>query len=93
MVYTPQTNWKYDKNLYHPIQSGPQRTGDDRNLIDTYLTVSSGYVPPSGIQQTWFGVNDEGADFGRIPVGTSEHQRLLHDGLERSPSCCFWLLD
>jgi len=69
MVYTPQTNWKYDKNLYHPIQSGPQRTGDDRNLIDTYLTVSSGYVPPSGVQQTWFGVNDEGADFGRIPVG------------------------
>ena len=69
MVYTPQTNWKYDKNLYHPIQSGPQRTGDDRNLTDTYLTVSSGYVPPSGIQQTWFGVNDEGVDFGRIPVG------------------------
>jgi len=69
MVYTPQTNWKYDKNLYHPIQSGPQRTGNDLNLTDTYLTVSSGYVTPSGISQTWYGVIDEGADFGRIPVG------------------------
>ena len=69
MVYAAQTNWKYDKNLYHPIQSGPQRTGDNLNLTDTYLTISSGYVPPSGVQQTWYGVNDEGADFGRIPVG------------------------
>jgi len=69
MVYTPQTNWKYDKNLYHPIQSGPQRTGDNLDLTDTYRTVSSGYVTPSGINQTWYGVLDEGADFGRIPVG------------------------
>jgi hypothetical protein len=69
MVYTPQTNWKYDKNLYHPIQSGPQRTADNLDLTDTYSTISSEYVTPSGISQTWYGVNDEGADFGRIPVG------------------------
>jgi len=69
MVYTPQTNWKYDKNLYHPIQSGPQRTGDNLDLTDTYRTVSSGYVTPLGTQQTWYGVLDEGTDFGRIPVG------------------------
>jgi hypothetical protein len=69
MTYNAQTNWKYDKNLYHPIQSGPQRTGDDLNLTETYLVVSSGYVYPSGVQQTWTGVNLQGADFGRIPVG------------------------
>ena len=69
MVYTPQTNWKYDNSLYHSIQSGPQRTGDDLDLRDTYLTSSSGYVTPSGLSQTWNGVLDEGADFGRIPVG------------------------
>lgn len=69
MTYNCQTNWKYDKNLYHPIQSGPQRTGDNLNLTDTYLVVSSGYVYPSGVQQTWTGVNLQGADFGRIPVG------------------------
>ena len=69
MVYISQTNWKYDKNLYHPIQSGPQRTGDDLDLRDTYLTSSSGYVLPNGVQQTWLAVTDEGADFGRIPVG------------------------
>ena len=69
MGYTPQTNWKYDKNLYHRIQSGPQRTADNLDVKDTYVTVSSGYVTPSGINQTWYGVNDEGADFGNIPVG------------------------
>ena len=69
MVYTPFTNWKYDKSLYHPVQSGPQRTGSDLNLTDTYLTFSSGYVTPSGISQTYEAVLDEGADFGRIPVG------------------------
>lgn len=69
MTYTPQSNWKYDKNLYHPIQSGPQRTGDDQDLTDTYATISSGYVTPSGVKTTWDGVIDQGADFGRIPVG------------------------
>lgn len=69
MTYAPLPNWKYDKNLYHPIQSGPQRTGDNLNLTDTYVVVSSGYVYPSGVQQTWTGVNLQGADFGRIPVG------------------------
>ena len=69
MAYTPLTNWKYDKSLYHPIQSGPQRTGDNQNLTNTYKLVSSGYILPNGVQQNWFGVNFEGADFGRIPVG------------------------
>lgn len=69
MVYTPQTNWEYDDNLYHSIQSGPQRTGDDLNLTDTYLTSSSGYTTPSGISQTWEGVILEGADFGKISSG------------------------
>jgi len=69
MTYTPQSNWKYDKNLYHPIQSGPQRTGNDQDLTDTYATISSGYVTPSGVKTTWEGVIDQGADFGRIPVG------------------------
>jgi len=78
MVYTPQTNWKYDKNLYHPIQSGPQRTGSDLNLTNTYLVVSSGYVPPSGVQQTWVGVDLQGADFGRIPVGPPNSSGYLN---------------
>ena len=69
MVYTPLTNWRYDNSLYHRIQSGPQRTGDNLNLTDTYKVLSSGYMLPSGVQQTWFGVNLEGADFGLIPVG------------------------
>lgn len=69
MVYTPFTNWKYDKNLYHRVQSGPQRTGDDLDLTDTYAVVGGSYIYASGAQQTWFGVNDQGADFGLIPVG------------------------
>ena len=69
MTYSSLTNWKYDKNLYHSIQSGPQRTSDDLNLTDTYLVVSSGYVYPSGVQQSWYGVNDYGADFGVIRLG------------------------
>lgn len=69
MTYTPLTNWKYDKSLYHPIQSGPQRTADDLDLRDIYGTSSSGYVTPSGTKQTWNAVLDLGADFGRIPVG------------------------
>lgn len=69
MTYGVFTNWRYDKNLYHSIQSGPQRTGDNLNLRDTYLAVSSGYVMPGGGQQTFQGVNDEGADFGVIRLG------------------------
>lgn len=69
MTYAPLTNWKYDKKLYHEIQSGPQRTGDDLDLTDTYILVSSGYTPPSGVQQTWVGVELQGADFGHISSG------------------------
>lgn len=69
MTYAALTNWRYDKNLYHSIQSGPQRTGDNLNLTDTYLVVSSGYVAPDGVQQTFLGVNDEGSDFGEIRLG------------------------
>jgi hypothetical protein len=69
MVYTPTTNWKYDKSLYHAIQSGPQRTGDNLDRTDTYLTFSSGYVMPNGVQQTYESVSSEGADFGVIRVG------------------------
>ena len=78
MVYTPLTNWKYDKNLYHPVQSGPQRTGDDLDIRNTYVVVSSGYVYPSGVQQTWVGVNLEGADFGNIPVGPPNSSGYLN---------------
>jgi hypothetical protein len=68
-MYSSQTNWKYDKNLYHSIQSGPQHTADDLNLTNTYTLVSSAYVPSGLAQQSWYGVNDQGADFGNIPKG------------------------
>jgi len=69
MTYASLTNWKYDNNLYHSVQSGPQRTGSNLNLTDTYLTVSSGYFWSAGNQQTTFGVNNEGADFGLVVAG------------------------
>ena len=69
MTYASLTNWKYDKNLYHNIQSGPQRTGSNLNLTDTYQTVSSGYIWSSGEQQTYFSVVDEGFDFGLTVPG------------------------
>lgn len=70
MTYASLTNWKYDNNLYHSVQSGPQRTGSNLNLTDTYLTTSSGYFWSAGNQQTTFGVNNEGADFGVVVAGT-----------------------
>ena len=74
MVQAALTNWKYDKSLYHAIQSGPQRTGDNLDLTDTYRVVSSGYQIPGGnlipaYQQTFVGVDYEGADFGVIRPG------------------------
>ena len=74
MVYAALTNWKYDKKLYHAIQSGPQRTGNQLDLTDTYKVVSSGYVIPGGtlipkFQQTTLGVDYEGTDFGIVRAG------------------------
>lgn len=69
MTYAALTNWKYDKKLYHNIQSGPQRTADDLNLTDTYELVSSGYQWSEGEQQSYYAVNYEGADFGIITAG------------------------
>ena len=48
MTYAALTNWRYDKNIYHQIQSGPQRTSNDLDLTDTYVLTSSGYVYASG---------------------------------------------
>lgn len=69
MTFAALTNWKYDKNLYHNIQSGPQRTGDTLNLTDTYKLVSSGYRMPDGFQQSFYTVIDQGPDFGIITPG------------------------
>ena len=69
MTYAPLSNWKYDKSLYHSIQSGPQRTGSDLNLTDTYTLTSSGYVYASGQQQTYVALSTPGADHGKVPVG------------------------
>ena len=76
-----QTNWKYDESVYHKIQSGPQRTGSNLDLIDTYIVISSGYTPPSGIwpQQSFYGVNDVGADFGKYPIVTNISGFLTKD--------------
>lgn len=69
MTYAALTNWKYDKSLYHPIQSGPQHTGNDLNLTDTYAVVGSGYVDPQGNVVQWYGVDNQGTDFGRYVPG------------------------
>jgi hypothetical protein len=69
MTYSALTNWKYDKNIYHAIQSGPQRTSNDLNLTDTYTLTSSGYVYASGEQQTYVALTQPGANFGVITAG------------------------
>lgn len=69
MTYASLTNWKYDKSLYHPIQSGPQHTGNNLDLTDTYSVVGSGYVDSKGNVVQWYGVNNQGIDFGRIVPG------------------------
>jgi hypothetical protein len=63
------TNWKYDKSLYHNIQSGPQRTGSNLDLTDTYIFVEGQYEWAPGQIQNYTGVNDQGADFGIITPG------------------------
>ena len=70
MTYAALTNWKYDKKLYHNIQSGPQHTGSDLNLTDTYELVEGQYVWDAGKPaQTYYGVNNQGADFGVVRAG------------------------
>ena len=69
MTFAALTNWRYDKSLYHNIQSGPQRTGSDLNLTDTYILTSSGYVFASGQQQTFVELRDVGANFGIVTPG------------------------
>ena len=69
MTFAALTNWRYDKSLYHRIQSGPQRTGSNLDLTDTYVLTSSGYVYASGQQQTYVALTTPGADFGTITPG------------------------
>lgn len=69
MTYAALTNWKYDKNLYHNIQSGPQRTADDLNIVNTYELISSGYQTSFGYQQTYYTIKSQGTDFGIITPG------------------------
>ena len=69
MTFAALTNWRYDKSLYHRIQSGPQRTGSNLDLTDTYILTSSGYVYASGQQQTYVALTTPGADFGTITPG------------------------
>jgi hypothetical protein len=69
MTFAPLSNWRYDKSLYHNIQSGPQRTGSALNLTDTYILTSSGYVYASGQQQTYVALSTPGADYGTITPG------------------------
>ena len=69
MTFAPLSNWRYDKSLYHNIQSGPQRTGSALNLTDTYTLTSSGYVYASGQQQTYVALSTPGADYGTITPG------------------------
>ena len=69
MTYAALTNWRYDKNLYHKIQSGPQRTGDQLDLTDTYKLVSSGFKWTDDQQQSFYTVIDQGTNFGIITPG------------------------
>jgi hypothetical protein len=69
MTYAALTNWRYDKNIYHQIQSGPQRTSNDLDLTDTYVLTSSGYVYASGEQQTYVALTEPGANFGVVTPG------------------------
>jgi hypothetical protein len=69
MTFTPLSNWKYEKSLYHSVQSGPQRTGSNLNLTDTYNLTSSGYIYASGQQQTFVQLNDVGTNFGIVTAG------------------------
>ena len=69
MTFAPLSNWRYDKSLYHNIQSGPQKTGSALNLTDTYILTSSGYVYASGQQQTYVALSTPGADYGTITPG------------------------
>ena len=85
-MYASLPNWKYDKKLYHRIQSGPQRTGDNLNLTDTYIVVSSGFVTPGGDLQTSFGIDSEGADFGVITDGPPDRDGELSTAWRAVPS-------
>ena len=79
MTYSALSNWKYDKNLYHRVQSGPQLTGDDLNITNTYSLTCSGYIyqiNSSGeYQQTYVALSSEGFDFGTITPGPPNDSR------------------
>lgn len=63
MGYNPLRNKRHD-NGPRRIQSGPDRSFDDLNLRQTYQVVGSGYRDSLGNYVSWYGVNDQGADFG-----------------------------
>lgn len=80
MTYSALNNWKYDKNLYHRVQSGPQRTADDLNITNTYELTSSGYVyqinNSGSYQQTYVALSSEGFDFGTITPGPPNDSKI-----------------
>jgi len=92
MTYAALTNWRFDKKLYHNIQSGPQRTGDNLNLTDTYELISSGYRTPWGYQETYFTVADLGTDFGIITAGPPNYSGYLTSEWRAVPTAVsgFW---
>ena len=92
MTYAALTNWKYDKNLYHSIQSGPQRTASDLNLIDTYQLISSGYRTPWGYQQTYYTIQSQGTDFGIVTPGPPNSSGYLNTEWRSVPTAVsgFW---
>ena len=69
MTYAALTNWKFDKNVYHNIQSGPARPGNDTGLKQQYIILASGYDWRPGVQQTQEQLFDIGPDFGIITPG------------------------
>ena len=93
MTYAALTNWRFDKSLYHKIQSGPQRTLDNLNLTDTYQLISSGYRTPWGYQETYFTVSDNvGADFGIVTPGPPNYSGYLNTEWRAVPQAVsgFW---
>ena len=86
MTFAALTNWQYDKSLYHRIQSGPQHTGSNLNLIDTYLLTSSGYVWKEGEQQTFVALSDQGISFGTVTPGPPNSSGFFTDAWRAVPA-------
>lgn len=63
MGRNPLRNKRTDRGARR-IQSGPDHSFDDLNLRQTYQVVGSGYTDSLGNYISWYGVNNQGADFG-----------------------------